>query len=77
MKKNLLIYIPSIEDGGVEKNLFIISNFLSKKVKDISICTSSTKYKNKFVKKVKFIAPKKKIPENLNYLWMKKNLKKF
>ena len=64
--KKVLIFMPFIGIGGVEKNLFIISNFLSKKVKDISICTSSTKYKNKFFKKVKFITPKKKIPENLN-----------
>ena len=26
MKKNFLIFIPSIEDGGVEKNLFLLSN---------------------------------------------------
>ena len=58
--RKVLIFMPFIGIGGVEKNLFIISNFLSKKVKDISICTSSTKYKNRFFKKVKFIVPKKK-----------------
>ena len=63
--KKVLIFMPFIGIGGVEKNLFIISNFLSKKIKDISICTSSTKYKNKFLKNVKFISPKK-VPENLN-----------
>ena len=31
-KKNLIIFIPFIGGGGVEKNLFLISNFLSKKV---------------------------------------------
>ena len=31
-KKRLIIFIPSIEDGGVEKNLFIISNYLKKKI---------------------------------------------
>ena len=31
-KKNLVIFMPSIEGGGVEKNLFIVANFLSKKL---------------------------------------------
>ena len=31
-KKNLIIFMPSIEGGGVEKNLFIISNYLGKKI---------------------------------------------
>ena len=29
--KKILIFIPSIEDGGVEKNLFVVSNFLDTK----------------------------------------------
>ncbi len=64
--KKLIIFMPYIGIGGVEKNLFIISNFLVKKLKDVSICTTSHNYKKKFVKKIKFILPKKKIPENLN-----------
>ena len=39
-QKKLIIFFPSIEKGGVEKNLFIISDFLSKKIKNISIITS-------------------------------------
>ena len=50
--------MPSIEGGGVEKNLFIISDFLIKKINDISIITISKSYKNKFNKKIKFISPK-------------------
>ena len=30
-KKNILIYFPSIENGGMEKNLFNLFNYLSKK----------------------------------------------
>ena len=30
-KNSLIIFIPSIERGGVEKNLYYIANFLSKK----------------------------------------------
>ena len=29
--KKLIIFIPSVEDGGVEKNLYILSKYLSKK----------------------------------------------
>ena len=32
-KNELIIFIPSIVDGGVEKNLYLISNYLSKKIK--------------------------------------------
>ena len=37
--KKLIIFIPSIEDGGVEKNLFIISNYLIKKIENITLIT--------------------------------------
>ena len=58
MQKKLIIFIPSIEGGGVEKNLFIISNYLKDKIKNISIITISNKYKNKFASKINFISPK-------------------
>ncbi len=29
--KSLLIFIPSIENGGVEKNLYLVANYLAKK----------------------------------------------
>lgn len=46
-KKNLIIFMPYIGVGGVEKNLFIISNYLTKKVKNLSICTLSKDKKKK------------------------------
>ena len=58
MQKKLIIFIPSIEGGGVEKNLFIISNYLKDKIKNISIITISNRYKNKFTGKINFISPK-------------------
>ncbi len=64
--KNVIIFMPFIGIGGVEKNLFIISNYLINKVKNLSICTSSNKYKKKFDKKIKFISPQKKVSDNLN-----------
>lgn len=55
--KKLVIYIPSIESGGVEKNLYYISNYLSKKKIDIYIVTANTNHKKYFNNKVKFICP--------------------
>ncbi len=60
-QKKLIIFMPSIEGGGVEKNLFIVANFLSKKIKNISVITASYKYKNKFDKKINLILPKRKL----------------
>ena len=44
--------MPSIEGGGVEKNVFIVSNYLAKKFNGISLITISKKYKSKFNKLV-------------------------
>ena len=57
-QKKLIIFMPSIEGGGVEKNLFLVSNHLSKKFSKISLITASKKYKKKFNNKIKFISPK-------------------
>ena len=55
-KKKIIIFMPSIEGGGVEKNFFIISNYLSKKFDNISIITISKIHKNKLDKKIKLIS---------------------
>ena len=60
MKKNFLIFIPSIEDGGVEKNLFLLSNYLSDKIKNVEILTCNFNYKHFFKKEIKFIGTKSK-----------------
>ena len=57
-RKRLIIFMPSIEGGGVEKNLFIISRYLVKKIKEKSLITVSNSYRKKFDKKIKFISPK-------------------
>ena len=54
-KKRLIIFIPSIEDGGVEKNLFIISNYLKKKNINVEILTCNNDKKNKFNHRIKII----------------------
>ena len=58
--KQLIIFNPSIEDGGVEKNLFLISNYLSTKGIKIKIICSDNRTKNKFNNKIELIYPKKK-----------------
>ena len=62
-KKKLILFMPSIEGGGVEKNFFITANFLSKKINNISIITTSTKSKKKLDKKIKLILPYQKFWE--------------
>lgn len=54
LKKELVIFAPSIEDGGVEKNLFIISNYLSKKIPNINLITATKVSKKVFNKKINF-----------------------
>lgn len=65
-KNELVIFIPSIEDGGVEKNLYLISNYLSKKIKNISLITADASRKKKFNKKINYITPN-------SYYWEKKS----
>ena len=56
MKKKLIIFMPSIEGGGVEKNLFLVSNYLSKKINHVALITISKKYKKKFNSSIEFIS---------------------
>lgn len=57
MKHKVILFMPSIEGGGVEKNLFIVSNYLSKKVKNLLLITISKNKKKNFNKSVKIICP--------------------
>ena len=65
-KKKIIFFMPFIGVGGVEKNLFLIANYFSKKFKNIIVCTYSKKYKKKFDKKIKFLTPKFNFIENIN-----------
>ncbi len=58
-QKKLIIFIPSIEEGGVEKNLFIISQYFSKKIKETSIITIDKKKIKIKKNKIKIISTKK------------------
>lgn len=62
MKKKIIIFMPSIEGGGVEKNLFIISNYLNQYYQ-LYLITTSKNHLKKF-KKIKFIIPKINLVNN-------------
>jgi glycosyltransferase involved in cell wall biosynthesis len=64
-KKRLIIFMPTIEDGGVKKNFFIISNFLSKKFDNVSVITTSSNIRNKLDKKINLITSKFNFFENI------------
>ena len=51
MKKKLILFMPTIDIGGVEKNFFLISNYLSTKLENISVITTSFTKKKQFSKK--------------------------
>ncbi len=57
MQKTLLIFSPSIEDGGVEKNLYNITNYFSDKINRVSIITANYNKRDKFKNRVNFISP--------------------
>ena len=46
-KKNLLIFMPSVEGGGVLKNFFLTINYLSNKFSNIFLITSDKSIKKK------------------------------
>ncbi len=66
MQKKLILFMPLIGGGGVEKNLYIISDFLSKKYNNIYVCTCSKKTKKKFNKKIKFITTNSDLSNKLS-----------
>ncbi len=66
MKKKLLVFIPSIEDGGVEKNLYLISNYLKDCGINLEILTANYDKSKKFKKGIKLIGTK-------SVFWQKQN----
>ena len=59
MYKKLLIFIPHINVGGVEKNFFLITNHLAKKLNyNVSVITVNKEFTKKLDKRIKIISPK-------------------
>ena len=46
-KKEIIIFMPTINGGGVEKNFFLITNYLSTKFSKISVISLSSEQKKK------------------------------
>jgi len=60
MKKTInypLFFCPSIEGGGVEKNLYLISSYVSSKFKKVYVLTANKDKKKRFNKKIIFLSP--------------------
>ena len=55
--RDLIIFIPSIEGGGVEKNLFYITNYFQSKFKNIYLISADKLKQHSFGKKIKLITP--------------------
>ena len=64
-QKKIIIFMPFINGGGVEKNFFLITNYLSTKFKDISVISLSKSYRNKLSPKIKFVTFKTKLPSTI------------
>jgi glycosyltransferase involved in cell wall biosynthesis len=61
--------MPSIEGGGVEKNLIIISDYFVKKIKNIKLISAENRLRNLFNKKISFISPSSKFSKNKNKIF--------
>ena len=55
----LVIFIPSFEGGGVEKNLIYILNFLNRNFKEVYVVTSEKIRNKKINKNINILYPKK------------------
>ena len=58
--------MPSIEGGGVEKNFFLVCNYLVHKVNSLKVITVSKKCKKKFDKSIILITPSSSIWDNFS-----------
>lgn len=56
-QKKIVLFFPSIEKGGAEKNLFIIANYLCNKFKKLKVISCSKNAEKKFNKKIEFLCP--------------------
>lgn len=64
-KKEIIIFTPTIEDGGVEKNLYNITNYLADKIDKVTVITANNN-KNNFNNKINLISPNKNTWNNCN-----------
>ena len=54
-KKKVILFMPTIEIGGVEKNFVLIANFLSTKFNNLTLVTLSKTKRGMFAKNINFV----------------------
>ena len=54
-KKKLILFMPSMEGGGVEKNIILVANYLSRHISKINLITFDNRFNKKFSKKIKIL----------------------
>lgn len=65
-KKGVIMFMPVIGTGGVEKNLFLVTNYLNTKIKNVKVCTTTKNISKKFDKNIQIISDKFKNLEKIN-----------
>jgi glycosyltransferase involved in cell wall biosynthesis len=65
-EKNLIFFNPSIEGGGVEKNLFLLIKFISGKIKNCFLITANNEKDIKRKSRIQVVCPS-------NSFWNKKS----
>ena len=55
-QKKIILFMPSVEGGGVEKNFFIIANYLAKKLDKVFLITAEKNLENN-LKNIDIIYP--------------------
>tara|TARA_Y100000816_G_scaffold220828_1_gene165812 strand:+ start:1308 stop:2399 length:1092 start_codon:yes stop_codon:yes gene_type:complete len=64
MKSKIILFMPCIDTGGVEKNFFLISNFLAKNINNVTVITISKNIKKQLNRRINVVS--------LNYdIWNK------
>jgi len=58
-QKRLIVFMPSMEGGGVEKNIIILSNYLQNHINKITLITFDNKFNKFFNKNITIINSKK------------------
>ncbi len=58
MESKIILFMPCVDSGGVEKNFYLISNFLSKNNKNVTVITISKNIKNRLNRNIKFVSLK-------------------
>ncbi len=66
-KKSLVLFMPSIEGGGVEKNLFLVANHLAKKIKKVKLITYEKSFKYSLNNNVEVLYFKRKSNNESKY----------